>query len=424
MSQSSSGIPEPQPLYKNRPLVQLLAAQFSTTAVVYSLAMAGIVLVEARTQSSAGTGAAIATTSLPAFLGSLVSGAVVDRWGRVPVLLASHLIRGLFALAFWAGTLLLTDIQSLPPMWILGLVYMVNTAMALFTQFAVPSELALLPDLAGQERLMSANTAYQFAMLVAEMLGVMVLTPLLVRVAGVPAIGLVGAALFLAALILVATLPRELRTAAPDRAGWSGWAVLFSDLQEGWRTIARDRLLRLVVLQATLAAVLLLVLLALTPGIASRHLGMAVEDATFLLLPGGVGFILGAFAVNRWEHRTSRQGWIAAGLVLVGVSTGLLALALNWQGSVAIILSGGAVFGLGLGLGLIIIPARTVLEERPPAEMRGRVIAAQLALANAVAIVPLLLGGALADQVGIQPVMAILALLALLAGAAGLRNRP
>ena len=65
-----------------------------------------------------------------------------------------------------------------------------------------------------------------------------------------------------------------------------------------------------------------------------------------------------------------------------------------------------------------------ILEERPPAEMRGRVIAAQLALANAVAIVPLLLGGALADQVGIQPVMAILAVLALLAGAAGLRNRP
>ena len=97
---------------------------------------------------------------------------------------------------------------------------------------------------------------------------------------------------------------------------------------------------------------------------------MAVEDATFLLLPGGLGFVLGAFAVNRWEHRTSRQGWIAAGLVLVGVSTGLLALVLSWQGPAAVVLSGGTVFGLGLGLGLIIIPARTVLEERPPAEMR------------------------------------------------------
>jgi acyl-[acyl-carrier-protein]-phospholipid O-acyltransferase/long-chain-fatty-acid--[acyl-carrier-protein] ligase len=295
--------------------------------------------------------------------------------------------------------------------------------MALFTQFSTPSELALLPDLAGQERLIAANTAYQFAMLVAEMLGIVILTPLLIKTGGVPVIGLVGTVLFLVALLLVATLPRTLRPPALERAGWMGWPVLLSDLQGGWRTIARDRVLRLVVLQATLAAVLLLVLLALTPGIAARHLGMAVENATFLLLPGGVGFVLGAFAVNRWEHRTSRQGWIASGLVLVGGSTGLLALALIWQGLTAIVLSAGVLFGLGLGLGLVVIPARTVLEERPPAEMRGRVIAAQLALANAVAIVPLLLGGALADQIGIQPVLAFLAVLALLAGATGLRNK-
>jgi MFS family permease len=424
MSQALPETSESKPLYKNRPLVRLLAAQFSTTTAVYGLALAGIVLVEDLTHSSAGAGAAIATTSLPAFLGSLVSGAVIDRKGRVPVLLASHLVRGLFALAFWAGTLLLTGIEGLSLIWILALVYAVNTALALFTQFATPSELAMLPDLAGQEGLMSANTAYQFAMLVAEMMGIVVLTPLLIRLGGAPTIGLVGALLFAAALLLVATLPRKLRATALDQPAWSGWSALFSDLQGGWRTIARDRLLRLVVLQATLAAVLLLVLLALTPGIAARHLGLAVENATYMLLPGGVGFILGAFAVNRWEHRTSRQGWIATGLVLVGVSTGLLALALSWQGSAAIAPAGGTLLGLGLGLGLIIIPARTVLEERPPAEMRGRVIAAQLALANAVAIVPLLLGGALADQIGIQPVMAILAVLALLAGAAGLRNKP
>jgi hypothetical protein len=54
--------------------------------------------------------------------------------------------------------------------------------------------------------------------------------------------------------------------------------------------------------------------------------------------------------------------------------------------------------------------------------MRGRVIAAQLALANAVAVLPLLLGGSLADQVGIRPVMSLLGLLALGAGAIGFRQ--
>ena len=71
-------------------------------------------------------------------------------------------------------------------------------------------------------------------------------------------------------------------------------------------------------------------------------------------------------------------------------------------------------------LALVIVSARVILQERPPAEMRGRVIAAQLALANAVAVLPLLLGGSLADQVGIRPVMGLLGLLALGAGAIGL----
>jgi len=48
------------------------------------------------------------------------------------------------------------------------------------------------------------------------------------------------------------------------------------------------------------------------------------------------------------------------------------------------------------------------------------VIAAQLALSNAAAVVPLLLGGTLADRWGIRPVMLGLGLVALAAGLAGL----
>ena len=43
------------------------------------------------------------TSILPAFLGSLIFGAVVDRWGQVRVLKASHLVRACIALAFWVA---------------------------------------------------------------------------------------------------------------------------------------------------------------------------------------------------------------------------------------------------------------------------------------------------------------------------------
>ena len=75
---------------------------------------------------------------------------------------------------------------------------------------------------------------------------------------------------------------------------------------------------------------------------------------------------------------------------------------------------------MGSTFAVALIPARTVFQERPPAEVRGRVISAQLALGNAAAVLPLLLGGSLADQIGIQPVLALMALVALAAGAGGL----
>ena len=192
---------------------------------------------------------------------------------------------------------------------------------------------------------------------------------------------------------------------------------MWRDLQGGWRAIARDRLLSLVAIQATVAAPLLLVLLSLVPGLVWRHLGLGVEDAPFLILPGGLGFVLGAALVGRVEVRLSRPIWISLGLTGLGLAIVLLSLLSAAGGLLWAIIA--AIFGAGLALAFVIIPARTILQERPPAELRGRVISAQLALANAAAIVPLLLGGTLADQFGILPVMAGLGLIAIAAGAAG-----
>ena len=398
-------------LLKNRSFRRLWAAQFFTLTVVYGLALAGTVVIEELTHSSTQTGLLILSAILPAFLASLVSGVVVDRWGRRRVLLASHAARGLVALAFWAGT------KFLPLTPALVTVYAANVAGVAFTQFAAPAELALLPDLVGKPRLLSANTLFQLSMLVAEGLGIIVLSPLVIKLFGPSAMGLLSAALCLLAVVLVAALPRDPSTARKtDRRAWFRRNLV--DLQAGWVTIARDRLLTLVAIQATLAATLLLVLLSLLPGLLSRHLGLGVENAPLLLLPGGLGFALGAFLVSRWGNRLGRETLIAVGFTGVGVSIGLMSILSGEAGHLWLLIP--PVFAMGLFLAAIIIPARVVLQERPPAEMRGRVIAAQLALANAFAVLPLLLGGSLADRLGIRPVMGLLGALALGAGAVGL----
>lgn len=413
MEARSWNITKTTALFKNQGFRRLLAAQFATVTVIYGLSLAGAALVEEQTQSSAQTGLVIVSAILPAFLGSLISGAVVDRWGRRRVLLASHLARALIALVFWAG------ITSLSPGLALATVYTVNVAGVLFTQFAMPAELALLPDLVKQAQLVPANAVYQLSMLIGEGLGIIALTPLVIKLLGIPAVGLMGAGLCLLAGILVLALPRDEARPLQTEGVGSVWKDLASDLQSGWITITRDRLLSLVAIQATVAATLLLVLLSLLPGLLSRHLGLGVEDAPLLVLPGGLGFVLGAFLMSRWQKRLSRPAWIAIGLVGLGASTGMLSLLSSGTGRLWLILP--TILGIGIALALVIVSARVVLQERPPAAMRGRVIAAQLALANAAAVIPLLLGGSLADYLGIRPVMGALGLLAMGAGALGLR---
>jgi MFS family permease len=428
--------------------------------MVYGLSLAGIAYLEEQTGSSAGTGLVILSSILPAFLGSLVAGAVVDRFGRRPTLLVSHLSRALLGLGFWASTRSLSPGAASP--WALpfgasvAAISLVNVGTATFGQFAFPAELSLVPDLVHADQVPRANAFLQFGMLLGEGLGVIFLTPVLIRLWGVPAVGLSGALLCLVALLLVLGLPKEawpssaipgtseIAGASPDKRGTGARPLrperegdrprlTWSDLKAGWKIIAADPLLRLVVLQATVAATLLLVLLSLLPGLATRHLGVMVADAPYLILPGGVTFVLAAAVVSRrlaplhptqdGVHASARG--ITAGLLVLGLSTALLGASAiasdplhpgsGWGIGPALT----AVTGIGLGLGAVVIPGRVVLQQRPPRELRARVIAGQLTLANAAAVIPLLVGGTVADRLGLGEVIVALGVVALLAALAG-----
>jgi len=72
---------------------------------------------------------------------------------------------------------------------------------------------------------------------------------------------------------------------------------------------------------------------------------------------------------------------------------------------------------LGLAYAMVNAPAQTVLHERAPPEMRGRVFGAQLALASLVAIIPLLLVGAVVDLYGVSIVLLMIAAVVAVAAA-------
>ena len=327
MSERELELSTARSLLKSQSFRRLWFAQFSAIVAAYSLTLAGLALVEKQTHSSAQTGLVLLSSILPAFLASLVAGALVDRRGRASMLLTSHLTRALCALAFWAGT------SFLPPGPAVASIYLINVAIAILSQFALTSELALVPDLAPDEHLISANALLQLSMLAAEGLGIVALSPLIIKLWDVPSVGLAAVGLWLLSAFLAARLPKDRHSTARELETENAWRKLRADLRAGWQTIAQDRILGLVVLQATLAAALLLVLISLLPGLASRHLGLNVEDVPYLMLPGGIGFVLGSILTSRWERKFSRQATIGVGLTSTGLSTILLGLLSGGSGA-------------------------------------------------------------------------------------------
>jgi MFS family permease len=63
------------------------------------------------------------------------------------------------------------------------------------------------------------------------------------------------------------------------------------------------------------------------------------------------------------------------------------------------------------------IVGRSIVNERIPREMQGRVLAAQTVLTNLASIPPILLTGLLADVIGVSPVFFLIAVAGILLAA-------
>ena len=129
------------------------------------------------------------------------------------------------------------------------------------------------------------------------------------------------------------------------------------------------------------------------------------------LVSGGV--VLGGLATRIPKGRSIIAAFTAMGVVLLGLSvTDSLPLALLLAG------------GVGLANVAFVIPSQTLFQQRTPDEMLGRVIAIRLAVVNGVLATAMVTSGALAQVIGLRPILAACGILTVAAGLAGLLVRP
>ncbi len=400
---------------RNRNFLALWTAQaLSNTALTGSFFIQ-LVLIEQVTGSSAQLAAVILAFSLPAVLLSAVAGIVVDRVPKKSILIASNALRVLTgaALAVLATYLLSHNLGAT----IIGIYLLVFMASAI-GQFFAPAEGATIPLLVSKDNLIPANSLFTLTFTASQILGLVILAPLGIKVIGIAGSLWVAAAMYLGATILVALIPRDRPVVNESIIGMSTLRGARTEFREGWRYAMARRALLTALLQLALVSTLTMIMAEIAPGFAKRVLGLQAEDATYIFWPAGLGILGASILIGRYGNRVRRGVLATAGMLVMG---GALA-GLAWTTSdlrpfdqplfaghpesiltTAVMVMCFALF-VGASMAMINIPAQTIVQERSTDAVRGRILAVQFTLSNALGIPPMLFVGNLADTIGIPRV--------------------
>jgi MFS family permease len=391
-----------------------LLSQTGQNALFYAL----LILVVQKTGTSIHSSLLVLSFILPSAVLGTVSGVVTDRLPRGLLISVGYVVRALLILVLAASN------QSV---WV---IYGIGLGLAAVAQLASPAESAVLPQIVSRDRLTMANSMFNLGQVLGQMLGAVLMAPLFLMTVGADSLFLVAAILYVTAAIVLVTVPslKFLALSAEQRAAQTSFRGVRTDFAEGWQALKKDRPAYLSVSVIVLSNTSLLVMVALAPRFAHDVLGVSTENAIYVFAPAAVGVFIGLRVVDWLTHQVSKSWVVTWGFVLVVVS--LVALALVRQA--AGLLESQNPFGVfepgplgaraarlivalafasvaGLAFSVVNVAARSLLHERIPMRMQGRVFAAQTVLSNLASIVPLVLAGALADLVGVSPVLIVVA---------------
>ncbi len=424
-------------VFRNRPFLLLWLAQ-AATQIGGNMVIFGLTVIIAKsTGSVSAVSALILTFLLPAVLFSALAGVFVDRLDRRLVLILTNVLRGIAFLAMF----LVGDH--------LGFIYLLNILVSTITVFFAPAEAAMIPRVVPRKQLMAANGIFTLTLNAAFALGFTLIGPLIVKIAGAPALIVVVAILYFIAAAFCVTLPsapavqrdaEPVGTRGRVREAERAIGTVVVQLREGLDYIRAHREIRWSLIYLGIAASLVGVLGVLGPSFAQKTLGLSSEDFVVVVLPLGVGIVMGILLLNAYGRLLPRRRVIEGGLIALGGF--LVAMALSGQISrflansvtrtglpdlslltslLSIVVA--VAFFAGIAYAAVAIPAQTQLQEDLPEDVRGRVFGVLNMLVSVASFLPILVVGPIADFLGTTVVLVIVALLIGASGVASIYLR-
>jgi MFS family permease len=378
-------------LLKNRSFLCLWIGQiFSQVAdkvlLVMSIALLSTYHIPIKYAASSGSYLMVSST-IPAILFGVAAGIFVDRYPKQKIMVISNIIRGCLILL----------LPVLPKEF--AILLLINFTISVVMQVFTPAELSAIPLVVKPENLLTANALFTTTSMSSLIFGFGIGEPILTAATNISKTGgreiLVSALYFIAAgSVQLVEMQETIDTSKQARRASNPWR----ELKSGFMYLRSNKLLLSAMLQLAVLFSTIAALLGLSIGL-TAEVGLKPEQFGYLVAPLGIGLVLGAGILGHFGSRIQQKSLPLVGFIGMGITLAMFTFVHNLP--VGIFCAGI----LGLGASLIGVPMQTLIQEKTPESMRGKVFGFQNNAVNIAVAVPLIIVAPLTDRFGLQPIL-------------------
>ena len=346
---------------------------------------------------------------LPQILVSPFAGALVDRWNRRSVMVASDTLSAL-------------TVVGLSILWSLGLVGFLHIFIAMAIRstlgsFQWPALQASASLMVPEEHLSRMNGLYQtlqgLARIAAPALGALLLVILPMQL--ILMVDVVTAAIAVLPILMI-NIPRPTTIKAKLEDGMSG---VINDIVEGFSYMKNWKGGKFITIALMLTNFVLIPTFALTPLLVLVHFSGTAFELAWIESLMGVGMVIGGITLGVWGGFKKRM--LTAIVAIFAAAGSIVLVGLTPSNMIQIAIVGMFIAGMMIPLASGSIMA--VVQSIVPPHIQGRVFTVLLSIGPAMTPFGLAVAGAIGEVLGIQAWYLLGGVLLAIIGVIGSMNR-
>ncbi|MBN2500199.1 MAG: MFS transporter [Anaerolineales bacterium] len=350
--------------------------------------LAVMLLINELTGSTSALAIALILTTIPQITFGLAAGVYVDRLNRKRIMIVSDLLRGLLVLGF-----ILVD--SADKVWVL---YAITFLQASVGTFFLPARSAIIPNIVPKEGLLAANSISQTTRVIMTVIGTGV-AGFLVGLHEYWVVFTIDAVTFFISMLLIVLI--HYQQPARDTSEKVTPRMVIQQLGIGLKVTFGNRILAGAIIAISITMLGLGMVNVLLVPLLVNDLNVPETWFAAVEFAQTAAMILSGALVAGLASRFKPTYMLSGALFGLGVGVGLLAAPTNvWH-----------VMAILFVIGFFVSPAnaaiQTIIQIAVPDEVRGRSSAVNGALVSTASILAMAVAGILADAIGTRTVFIV-----------------